>query len=56
MDIKAGNGYPAGALSNFARRGFVIDGIEYQSMEAIPTESQIQKRTNAKRNMQIVWK
>lgn len=33
MDIGSGNGYPAGALSNFAPHGFVIDGIECASME-----------------------
>lgn len=33
MDIKAGNKYPAGALSNFARRPFELDGIAIESME-----------------------
>ena len=33
MDIGSGNGYPAGALSNFAPHSFVIDGIECSSME-----------------------
>ena len=33
MDIKAGKPYPAGALSNFARRPFTFRGIEVASME-----------------------
>lgn len=33
MDIRAGNKYPAGALSNFAAYTFVIDGIVCSSME-----------------------
>ena len=33
MDIGSGNGYPAGAPSNFAPHGFVIDGIECSSMD-----------------------
>ena len=33
MDIGSGNGYPAGALSNFAPHEFIIDGIECASME-----------------------
>lgn len=33
MDIKAGNGYPAGALSNFAPHPFVIDGVHCNSLE-----------------------
>lgn len=33
MDIGSGNGYPAGTLSNFAPRRFVVDGIECASME-----------------------
>lgn len=33
MDIKAGNRYPAGALSNFSPRPFVIDGVQCNSME-----------------------
>ena len=33
MDIGAGNGYPASALSNFAPHPFVIDGVECASME-----------------------
>lgn len=33
MDIKAGNKYPAGALSNFARRPFVLDDVQINSME-----------------------
>ena len=33
MNIGSGNGYPDGALSNFAPHPFVIDGIECASME-----------------------
>lgn len=33
MDIKAGNKYPAGALSNFARHPFELDGIQIESIE-----------------------
>ena len=33
MDIGSGNGFPSGALSNFAPHPFVIDGIECNSME-----------------------
>lgn len=33
MDIKAGNPYPAGALSNFAKRPFMLDGVQCQSIE-----------------------
>ncbi len=33
MDIKSGNKYPAGALSNFAPHPFVFRGIEVASME-----------------------
>ena len=33
MDIGSGNGFPNGALSNFAPHPFVIDGIECNSME-----------------------
>ena len=33
MDIKAGNPYPAGALSNFARHPFTLRGIPIASME-----------------------
>lgn len=33
MDIKAGNPYPSGALSNFARRPFIFRGIPVESME-----------------------
>ena len=33
MDIGSGNGYPEGALSNFAPHPFVVDGIECASME-----------------------
>lgn len=33
MDIKAGRGYPAGALSNFAPHPFVLDGVQCNSME-----------------------
>jgi len=33
MDIKAGNPYPAGALSNFAPHPFELDGVQIASME-----------------------
>lgn len=33
MDIKSGNGYPAGTLSNFAPHKFVFRGVECKSME-----------------------
>lgn len=33
MDIKAGHSYPAGALSNFARHPFELDGVQIESME-----------------------
>jgi predicted NAD-dependent protein-ADP-ribosyltransferase YbiA (DUF1768 family) len=33
MDIGSGQGYPAGALSNFSPHPFIIDGIECASME-----------------------
>jgi predicted NAD-dependent protein-ADP-ribosyltransferase YbiA (DUF1768 family) len=33
MDIGSSNGYPSGALSNFAPHPFVIDGVECNSME-----------------------
>lgn len=33
MEIRAGNPYPAGALSNFARRLFVVRGVTCHSME-----------------------
>lgn len=33
MDIRSGNGFPAGALSNFALHPFVIDGVQCNSME-----------------------
>ena len=33
MDIKSGNKYPSGALSNFAPHPFVLDGNEVNSME-----------------------
>lgn len=33
MDIGLQNGYPAGALSNFAPHPFEIDGIKCNSME-----------------------
>lgn len=33
MDIGSGNGWPAGALSNFSPHPFVIDDIECASME-----------------------
>ena len=35
MDIKAGCGYPASALSNFAPHPFVLDGISISSMEGL---------------------
>lgn len=35
MDIKSGSGYPQGALSNFAPRRFVFDGIECNSIEGV---------------------
>lgn len=35
MDIKAGCGYPASALSNFAPHKFVFDGVECSSMEGL---------------------
>ena len=33
MDIGSGNGYPAGALSNFSPHPFVIDGVQCNSFE-----------------------
>ena len=33
MDIGSGNGYPSGALSNFAPHPFTIDGVDCNSME-----------------------
>lgn len=33
MDIGSGNGWPAGALSNFSPHPFVIDDVECASME-----------------------
>lgn len=33
MEIKSGNSYPAGALSNFAPHPFELDGVEINSME-----------------------
>lgn len=33
MDIKSGQGYPAGALSNFAPHPFVFEGVNCNSME-----------------------
>jgi len=33
MEIRSGQKYPAGALSNFAPHPFVIDGVECASME-----------------------
>ena len=33
MDIKAGNKYPAGALSNFAPHPFILDGVQCNSIE-----------------------
>ena len=35
MDIKSGSGYPQGALSNFAPRRFVFDGVECNSIEGV---------------------
>lgn len=35
MDIKAGNPYPAGALSNFAHHPFVFRDIHCESMEGL---------------------
>ena len=33
MDIGSGSGFPSATLSNFAPHPFVIDGVEYNSME-----------------------
>ena len=33
MDIGSGNGYPSGALSNFAPHPFTVDGVDCNSME-----------------------
>ena len=33
MDIKAGNPYPAGSLSNFAPHPFILDRVQISSME-----------------------
>lgn len=33
IDIKAGNPYPGGALSNFIRRPFMMDQLHIESME-----------------------
>jgi predicted NAD-dependent protein-ADP-ribosyltransferase YbiA (DUF1768 family) len=33
MDVKSGQGYPAGALSNFAPHPFIMDSIVCNSME-----------------------
>lgn len=33
MDIAAGSGYPASALSNFAPHPFVLDGVQCNSLE-----------------------
>lgn len=35
MDIGAGSGYPAGALSNFSPHAFVFDDVECASMEGL---------------------
>lgn len=35
MDIKAGNPYPAGALSNFIAHPFVFRGVKVTSMEGL---------------------
>lgn len=35
MDIRAGCGYPAAALSNFAPHPFVLDGVPCASMEGL---------------------
>lgn len=35
MDVGGGNPYPAGALSNFTPRRFVLDDIECSSMEGL---------------------
>lgn len=35
MDIKSGNVYPAGALSNFAPHPFVFRGVQCNSMEGL---------------------
>jgi len=35
MDIRSGAGYPASALSNFAPRQFVFDGVECNSAEGL---------------------
>ena len=35
MDVKAGNPYPAGALSNFAAHPFTFRGVEVNSMEGL---------------------
>ena len=35
MDVKAGNPYPAGALSNFAAHPFTFRGVQVNSMEGL---------------------
>lgn len=35
MDIGSGNGYPESALSNFAPRRFIFDGVECSSLEGV---------------------
>lgn len=35
MDIKAGNPYPSGALSNFAAHPFTFRGVQVNSMEGL---------------------
>ena len=35
MDIKSGQGYPAGALSNFSSHPFVFRGVAVSSMEGL---------------------
>lgn len=68
MDIKSGQSYPAGALSNFAPHPFVFEGVEIASMEGFlqslkfkNPEMQIEicklaglkaKRSGAKKNWQ----
>lgn len=35
MNIGSGNGYPASALSNFAPRNFIFDGVQCYSIEGV---------------------
>lgn len=35
MDIGSGNGYPESALSNFAPRNFIFDGVQCSSIEGV---------------------